>query len=593
MKMNLSMYRGIIVIISMMFFWGISQQKASAQINPPDFLCVENDTLKWTLPVNTCGPFVSYTVYFSADINGPYTILETVTNALTTQYYHMNANSANNIWYYYIESNFNCPGEITIQSDTLDNRDPDFPPIDAVTVTNGEVEIFWTPSLAPETAGYIIYQKTDIGSFEPIDTVYPETANYYLDLNADPIASSEEYTIVAIDGCGNTSIFNTASQASIFLETEINPCTQSATLNWNLYKNWTEGIEEQEIWVSINGGIAELAGIATATDTMYIYENLDDGNEYCFTLRTNRNNSSFFAESNETCLVASIIQPNRNLVLQSVSFTPDDKIELIWQWDTNSEINNVDINTSSENGNYSNLNSFPPDFPLTPKDTTYINNHLANDGKQYFQIVTTDDCDSTSISNYGATIFLTGESNTDYTNFLSWTPFDIENATILDYRIYKKTAVGETVIGTADLGILTYTDLIEINDIYDANACYYVVGYARVELPNGTVIYILSRSNTICLQQFTNIHFPNAFAPNGKNNIFKPLVAFPSLIASYELNVYNRWGEQVFTSSQYDQGWDGRVNGKTAATGVYVYQMKLMQVDGKMEENKGTVMLVR
>jgi gliding motility-associated-like protein len=593
MKMNLSMYRGIVIVVSMMFFLVMNNQKASAQINPPDFLCVENDTLKWTLPVNICGPFVSYTIYFSDDINGPYSVLETVTDPLSTQYYHMNANSANNIWYYYIESNFNCPGEAIIQSDTLDNRDPDFPLIDAVTVTAGEIEIFWTPSIAPETAGYIIYQKTDIGSFEPIDTVYPETADYYMDLNADPIAGSEEYTIVAIDGCGNTSIFNTAPQASIFLETEINPCTQAASLNWDLYKNWTEGIEDQEIWVSINGGIAELGGTATAADTTYIYENLDDGNEYCFTLRANRNNSSFFAESNEICLVASIVQPNRNLVLQSVSFTDNDDIELIWQWDTNSEINNVDVNASSDNSNYSNLNSFPPDFPLTPKDTTYINNHSANDGKQYFQIVTTDDCDSTSISNYGATIFLSGESNTDYTNSLSWTPFDIENATILDYRVYKKTGGNETVIGTVDPTTLSYTDLIEINDIYDANACYYVAGYARVELPNGLVTYILSRSNTICLEQFTNIHFPNAFAPNGKNNIFKPLIAFPSLIASYELNVYNRWGKKVFSSSQYDQGWDGTINGKTAPIGVYVYQMRLVQTDGGMEENKGTVMLVR
>lgn len=587
------MHRGMIVIVSMMFFLGMSTQKASAQINPPDFLCVENDTLKWTLPVNTCGPFVSYTIYFSDNINGPYSILQTVTDASSTQYYHMNANSANNVWYYYMESNFDCPGEITVQSDTLDNRDPDFPPIDAVTVTAGEVEIFWTPSLAPETAGYIIYKKTDIGSFEPIDTVYPETADYYLDANSNPNSGPEEYTIVAMDGCGNTSIFNTAPQASIFLETEINSCTQAASLNWNLYKNWAEGIENQEIWVSVNGGTAELAGTVTATDTTYIYENLDDGNEYCFTLRASRNSSNFFAQSNEVCLLASIVQPNRNLVLQSVSFTPNDDIELIWQWDTNSEINNVDVDVSDDNSNYANLNSFPPDFPLTQKDTTYVSNHSANDAKQYFQIVTTDDCDSTSISNYGATIFLTGQSNADYTNSLEWTAFDIENATLLEYRLYKKTAVSEYVIGAVDPATLSYTDLLEANDIYDANACYYVAGYARVELSDGTVVYTLSRSNTICLEQFTNVQFPNAFAPEGKNNIFKPLVAFPSLIASYELNVYNRWGKQVFSSSQYDQGWDGFSDGKKAPQGVYVYQMRLVQTDGKTEERKGTIMLVR
>lgn len=577
----------------LLFLVCFSTQEIHAQINPPDFICVDNDTLKWDMPTNNCGAFISYDIYFSDNINGPYSILATVTDANTNSHFHINANSASNLWYYYIESNFDCPGELPLQSDTLDNRDVDFPPIDVVTVSGNDIEIFWTMSQAPETAGYIIYQETDNGNYNPIDTVYPETTTYYLDTNVDPALASEKYTIQAIDGCGNTSIFNTEPQSSILLGVEINACTQAANLSWDLYENWSEGIDNQEIWVSINGDAPVLSGTVSATATSFSYENLDDGNEYCFILRANRNNSTFFSESNEICLVASIIQPNRNLSLQSVSFTPDDEIELIWRWDTNSEINNVMINTSDNNSNYSNLNSFPPDFPLTTTDTTYIPNHSANDGKQYFQIVTRDDCDSTSTSNYGATIFLTGQSNPDFTNSLQWTAFDIENGSLIEYRLYKKTLVNEFPIAVLDSAELDFLDIVDVDDIYDANACYFVAGYAIIFLPDGTVSYTLSRSNTICLEQFASIQFPNAFAPNGKNTIFKPRIAFPNLIASYELQVFDRWGKMLYTGNDYDEGWNGNFKGKRAKSGAYVYRMKLIQTDGKIEERNGTVVLLR
>ncbi len=577
------------VLISLTFF---PSNNIQAQINPPDFICVDNDTLKWVEPMNNCGPFISYDIYLSDDINGPYTLLANVTDPNQTDYFHMNANSSNNLWYYYILSNYDCPGLPSIPSDTLDNRDPDFPPIDAVTVNNGQVEIYWSQSEAPETAGYVIYHKGSNGNFEPINTVSPETTTYYTDVSADPNSAAQEYTIVAIDHCGNTSVFN-APQASIFSTVEIDPCTQSALINWNLYENWAEGIENQEIWLGINGNAPMSVDTVSAIDTSYVYQGLDDGNTYCFFVRANRNNSPYASNSNEVCLTASIIQPNRNLALQAVSFTPDDRIELIWRWDTNAEINTVNILSSSENSNYSNINSSSPDFPLTATDTFYVNNHNGNQGKEFFKISTIDDCDTTSISNYGATIFLSGETNEDKTNTLDWTAFDIENGTVLEYRIYKQNAVNEFVLAQVGPSELSYLDIDIDKSIYGGNSCYFVAAYSRIALGDGTVAYSLSRSNTICLEQSSNLQFPNAFAPNGKNNIFKPLISFPSLIASYELRIFDRWGKLLFNTNDPEDGWNGQSKGKDIGPGAYVYAMKLKQTDGRMIEQKGTVIMIR
>src|SRR5690606_27474392 len=56
-------------------------------------------------------------------------------------------------------------------------------------------------------------------------------------------------------------------------------------------------------------------------------------------------------------------------------------------------------------------------------------------------------------------------------------------------------------------------------------------------------------------------YFPNAFTPNGdgNNDFFKPVV---SGIKQYDFQIYNRWGELIFTSKQAEIGWDGKRNGQ-------------------------------
>jgi len=65
---------------------------------------------------------------------------------------------------------------------------------------------------------------------------------------------------------------------------------------------------------------------------------------------------------------------------------------------------------------------------------------------------------------------------------------------------------------------------------------------------------------------------PNAFTPNGDNlnDSFKPLFnGFePSL---YNMSIYSKWGQLLFTSSDTGKGWDGTIEGVPAPPGVYVY----------------------
>jgi gliding motility-associated-like protein len=68
---------------------------------------------------------------------------------------------------------------------------------------------------------------------------------------------------------------------------------------------------------------------------------------------------------------------------------------------------------------------------------------------------------------------------------------------------------------------------------------------------------------------------PNIFSPNGDthNEDLKPFFQKEFKILSYDFQVYNRWGNLVFKTSDKNLGWNGTVNGNQAAVGVYVYQL--------------------
>jgi gliding motility-associated-like protein len=94
----------------------------------------------------------------------------------------------------------------------------------------------------------------------------------------------------------------------------------------------------------------------------------------------------------------------------------------------------------------------------------------------------------------------------------------------------------------------------------------------------------------ITIQVYDKIFIPNAFAPNGKNKIFR---IPPGIVFNLEnFSIYDRWGTKVFATTDITKGWDGTNGAYNSPPGVYVYIISGSDARSKVLV-KGTVTLIR
>ncbi len=90
----------------------------------------------------------------------------------------------------------------------------------------------------------------------------------------------------------------------------------------------------------------------------------------------------------------------------------------------------------------------------------------------------------------------------------------------------------------------------------------------------------------------TDIYIPSAFSPNadGNNDILKIISSRPVDLQNF--SIYNRWGQRVFVTNDWQQGWDGNYKGVRAEIGVYFYLIDY-KLAGLERQLRGDVTLIR
>lgn len=119
----------------------------------------------------------------------------------------------------------------------------------------------------------------------------------------------------------------------------------------------------------------------------------------------------------------------------------------------------------------------------------------------------------------------------------------------------------------------------------DAESKKYVV-----TITDGSCFTIVSKqvevNELFCPEINCELKYGNVLTPNGDgiNDVFR--VWSDCEIYSFSMNIYNRWGQLMFTSNNASIGWDGYSNGEIAANGVYYFEIDFKDLVVVDEDNR-------
>lgn len=92
---------------------------------------------------------------------------------------------------------------------------------------------------------------------------------------------------------------------------------------------------------------------------------------------------------------------------------------------------------------------------------------------------------------------------------------------------------------------------------------------------------------------YTTLYIPNSFTPNGDgiNDVFIPVIKDE---LSYDFQIFDRWGNTIFHSTNDQEAWDGTFHGQKSPDGTYVYQLNYTPPQEKVNHVvRGHVTLLR
>jgi gliding motility-associated-like protein len=160
--------------------------------------------------------------------------------------------------------------------------------------------------------------------------------------------------------------------------------------------------------------------------------------------------------------------------------------------------------------------------------------------------------------------------------------------TIMDPMVRIKATAGEGLLYEYDFGDGFYSLQRHPDHVYYESGNYTITQYVSD--------FFGCRDSVKDIVQVLPEHrfwIPDAFTPDdsGRNDEFRP---FAFGVASYRFQVYDRWGNLLFSTAEPAEGWNGTYNGKPCKQDIYVYSIRYVdEVSGQQHERSGHISLLR
>lgn len=441
--------------------------------------------------------------------------------------------------------------------------------------TNGSISLNFDAS---NNFDYEVFQQVNGGSFSKVQDITGlngnTTANFE---NLNTSDDSHCYRIDALDKCGNR-----VQSESFYCNLRLNVMSvvggdRQIQVNWSTYPNTLPiGIFQQYILYRNNQPIITISDI---NEISYLDENIACNEEYCYEVRAVLTDASlgvsFISISNEECAVgASEASPPIIPVLNSTVETSR-SIRLFWTVANDPKITTYQVKRNGQ------------EVIAQSTQQSAIDADLALNQQYCYEVAYTNECgQGTDFAFQTCPVFLQITDPNSIRPELIWTAYENVENSFAGYIIEKLDENGN-VYSESNLLSRFVTNFID----EDARTDRQIISY-RIKVVIDVTNEIFSYSNIVEVRQDFKLFFPNAFTPDGDglNDIFQPKGLF---MKDFKMDIYNRLGELVFTSSNTENGWDGNFKGKPATQDVYIYIVNMEDFKGVKFQGKGTFTLIR
>ena len=489
---------------------------------------------------------------------------------------------------------YSCPfmSAIITVDNMMDDTRPETPVFDSVTVTANNQVMLGFHETEPYMMSFSIDTSSDQVAFYPkTDVTNGQTS--WIDVNINPTSNFKYYRIRALDSCNNYSPMTESLWNMKLSLRSIDTCMGSATVKWGKNDRPIRDIDHYEVNLSGDGGVTwRTIGTTTNNTDTFKINNLNYNQNYIVFVRAANSDRTLTASSNRIGFKI----PKPDLAdfsyIQSVSVIDNQYIHIKALTKENPAFESITLQKSEDGINFKDFKtqSYLPNMETYEFDDNQANFELKT---YYYRTFLTNSCKTSSrYSNISHNIVLRGE-DLDRANRLSWQGYDNWDGGVADYFVKRKTENEPVFRSIADLPpSISNQYLDNISDLYTSGAkfTYYI---EAKENYNQYGFSEASYSNFVTVIQRPTLYIPNAFRPNGSSNkVFRPVNSFVSF-EQYRFSVFTRTGERIFSTTDPQEGWDGRIKGVIAPVNVYVYLIEYMLPDGSITEQTGTVTLIK
>lgn len=422
-------------------------------------------------------------------------------------------------------------------------------------------------------------------------------------LTLDTVTNNDNYQHIGANAHQGVRLYkiwskigeNTSSDSywfpTTFLQNTFDTCANTVNLIWTNYVDELYGEGDVNFTFEVyrnkdSEGFMKISETTPITLKEFIDTDIVDGAQYEYYITAIPSHDPTQESLSNLIVINSDINQSPSFITPLSASANGNNTDVKFRIAPNSELNKyLLLESSSSTGNFDTVET------IISSDYEFVVTHTNSEPEsilKFYKLAAINNCNQ--VSTISDTIINNIVLEISYENniaSLSWNKFNETHLISANYDLYKSIDNGSPVLIRSFSNFYSYDDDLSQENM-GGQFCYFIqASNQNSSIDNN------SKSNLVCAFLEPPIYIPEAFTPNGdnRNDVFLPKFSF--VPNSYELKIYNRWGNVVYNTNNYQEGWNGNErNGKTASTGTYVYYLYIKLPNNETFEKRGNITVI-